>query len=374
MHIAIDARVMNSPTGTVVERMLHYLQELDTENRYTILLDRKDAGFWQPRSPNFSVLLVDVPFHSFSEQTRLRRVLAKLAPDLIHFCMPQQPLLFYRGRKVTTFHDLTILRVRNPMKSALASLAKRSVGWMAFRLAAAESALIFTDSDYTRQDMVRTLNVPSDKMSVVYCAADIDPSALEPVEHPYRRFLLYVGRHSPYKNLLRLCDAHQQLLAAQPDLGLVFAGRINAEAEVTKSYCDARGYRNISFTGYLSNGQRDWLYKHAAAYVFPSLYEGFGLPGLEAMGYGAPVVSSNATCLPEIYGDAAVYFDPSDVGQMAGAISSLLEDGALRAAMIERGYERITHFSWRRMAEQTLEHYRAVMRARGARANRPGGS
>ena len=226
-----------------------------------------------------------------------------------------------------------------------------------------ENARIIAPSVFTRNDVVQHLGADPGKVAVIYEAAEAHPGDLAPYEHPFSRYLLYVGRHSAYKNVVRLCDAHQRLLADHPDLGLILVGRIGPETQATTDHCRARGYHNILLTGYLPDAQRDWLYVNAAAYVFPSLAEGFGLPGLEAMAYGAPVVSSNATCLPEIYGNAAHYFAPDDVVAMADAIRRVIEDPHTRRQLITRGRARAASFSWRRMAEETLRLYTGVLAA-----------
>ena len=119
--------------------------------------------------------------------------------------------------------------------------------------------------------------------------------------------------------------------------------------------------KNVIFTDFVSEGQLRWMYEHCAAYVFPSLSEGFGLPGLEAMLHGAPVISSNATCLPEIYGEAAHYFNPHDIQAMADALNAVLINGRFRAELIVKGKEQVAQYSWQRMAEQTFQIYSKVL-------------
>ena len=188
-------------------------------------------------------------------------------------------------------------------------------------------------------------------------AADISIETLIPYKHPFKQFILYVGQQSDYKNIKRLGDAHQKLLIKHPDLGLILVGKINASASINQKYFNEMGYRNIHFTDFLPDGQRDWLYTKADAYVFPSYMEGFGLPGLEAMGYGAPVVSSNATCLPEVYDDAAHYFNPFDTDDIVRAIDDVISDNKLRANLIAEGYKQIAKYSWLRTAKQTHSVY-----------------
>lgn len=360
MHIVIDARIINSSTGRYVERLLHYLEQLDTNHRYTVLVPTKDLGFWQPTNPNFTLMAADYKNYSFGEQWGMKRLLDRLKPDLVHFCMPQQPLL-YRGSHVTTFHDLNLLRTYNSDKNWLIFHAKQLVGQIAFRVAAHTSRHLIVPTHYTADDVSDTFRIPPSKMTVTYEAADTAPEKLIPYKHPFKEFILYVGQQSDYKNIRRLGDAHQQLLNTHPDLGLILVGKKNDAVLANERYFTERGYKNILFTDFIDDTQRDWLYTQARAYVFPSLMEGFGLPGLEAMGYGAPVVSSNATCLPEVYGDAALYFDPTDVTSMALTIGQVINNDDLRKNLIKKGHTKVATYSWQRMAEQTLAVYEQVL-------------
>jgi glycosyltransferase involved in cell wall biosynthesis len=138
-------------------------------------------------------------------------------------------------------------------------------------------------------------------------------------------------------------------------------GKLNAGARANKELFEKNDYKNIVFTDFIPNSQRDWLYQHAEAYIFPSLTEGFGLPGLEAMGYGAPVISSDATCLPEVYGDAAQYFNPLDIDNIATSIDTVISDETLQKELARKGYFKIKEYSWKRMAEQTLQVYNEVL-------------
>lgn len=361
MHIVIDARIINSSTGRYVERLLHYLQQVDTTNQYTVLVPSKDLTFWQPTNQNFTVKAADFANFSFAEQLGFKKFLTSLHADLVHFCMPQQPLL-YHGKKVTTFHDLTQLKTYNSDKNWLSYHIKQFVARFAFWVAGRTNDAIIAPTDYTKNDLIETLGFKANKIIRTYEAADtITETALEPYNHPFERYILYVGQQSDYKNIQRLGDAHQKLLKKHPDLGLILVGKINKAIEKNQRYFEKNHYKNIHFTGFVSDQQRDWLYKNAQAYVFPSLMEGFGLPGLEAMGYGTPVISSNATCLPEVYGDAAHYFDPLSSDDMAQAIDDVLSDETLRSTLSKKGLQQITLYSWKRMAEQTHAIYMQVL-------------
>jgi len=355
-HIVIDARIINSSTGTYVERLLHYLQEIDKENRYTILIPTKDNNYWKPTATNFKVLNADFANYSINEQIGFKKLLDSLSPDLVHFCMPQQPI-FYRGTHVTTVHDLTLLKVYNSDKNWLLFHIKQLIGHFVFRAVAKSSQHIIVPTKFTKNDLLKFAKVSPEKITITYESADVSTEKIEPYDSPFDKFILYVGQQSDYKNIKKLGDAHQNLLKRHPKLGLILVGKINDSAKANQDYFNSKGYKNIHFTGFLPNSQRDWLYKNTTAYIFPSLFEGFGLPGLEAMGYGAPVVSSNATCLPEVYGDAAIYFDPNSTDEMSAAIEKIISDDKLRSNQIKKGYKQLAKYSWLRMAKQTHSIY-----------------
>lgn len=355
-HIAIDARIINSSTGRYVERLLFYLQKNDTVNKYSVLVRAKDKNYWKPTAKNFTVKVADFDNYSFAEQIGFKKFLDDLSPDLVHFCMPQQPV-FYTGNHVTTFHDLTLIKTYNSDKNWLIYHVKQLIGKQLFKQVIKTSKHIITPSEFTKNELLKTYDVLSDKITVTYESADIHHDKLEAYDHPFKKFIMYVGQQSDYKNIKRLGDAHQKLLEKHPDLGLILVGKLNASALINQEYFDSKQYRNIHFTGFVSDGQLGWLYANTSAYVFPSLMEGFGLPGLEAMGYGAPVISSNATCLPEIYSTAAHYFNPTKTDDMVRAIDDVLTDKKLRNELIEKGHNQFKKYSWKRMAEQTYDVY-----------------
>ncbi len=360
-HIAIDARIINSSTGRYVERLVTYLQDVDTVNDYSILVPTKDKDYWKPRNKNFTVRTVDFDNYSFAEQLGFNRYLKKLDADLVHFCMPQQPLN-YKGKKVTTFHDLNLLKTYNSDKNWFIYHAKQKVGKYVFERVAKENDALISISDYTTKELLEFFpDVNNDTITRIYEASDISTTPPKKYQLPFKKYILYVGQQSDYKNIKRLGDAHQILLAKYPDLGLVLVGKKNASALANETYFNSRNYTNILFTDFVDDANLSWLYSHAEAYVFPSLMEGFGLPGLEAMGYGTPVVSSNATCLPEIYGQAAHYFNPLDTSDIAEAIDQVLSDDKLRTRLSKAGYKQIKKYSWKKQAVETHALYMKVL-------------
>ncbi len=365
-HIAIDARIINSSTGRYVERLLHYLQTIDTTNHYTVLVRKKDERHWQPSAANFSVKVADFADYSFAEQLGFKKLLDELRPDLVHFCMPQQPVL-YTGKTVTTIHDLTLLNTYMSDKNWFVYRAKQVVGKFVFKRVAKKSQVVITPTEYVKNDIVRFAGINPEKVTVTLEAAEkVSSKTPEPyLPMKDKEFIMYVGSQSDYKNIRRLIESHQQLLSNHPELQLVLVGKTTGKAGVpagrNKAWSEGQGHTNVTFTGFVPDEQLAWLYEHTRAYVFPSLTEGFGLPGLEAMVYGAPVASSNATCLPEVYGDAAEYFNPKSVEDITRAINHILTDENLREKLIERGYGRAKLYSWQRMAEQTHTAYLRIL-------------
>lgn len=359
-HIVIDARELRTSSGRYVERLLHYLQTIDTINKYSILLKPKDMAGWAPSNPNFAKVSCPHKEFSFDEQTGLNKQITALQADLVHFAFPQQPIR-YKGRTVTTVHDLTTLRFRNPDKPAVVFKIKQKIYARVIKRAVQKAAQVITGSQFVKDDLAGFAGIAKSKITVTHEAAEaITEAAVALPALQNKAFLLYVGRPTPHKNLERLIQAFQSLKAKHPDLLLVLAGKKDANYRRIE-----QGLKNqdVVFTDFVSEGQLRWLYQNCAAYVFPSLSEGFGLPGLEAMVHGAPVVSSRATCLPEIYGAAAHYFDPLSAKAMATAIDEVISQPNLRKQLIEAGHRQAKQYSWQRMAEQTLAIYGAALRS-----------
>jgi glycosyltransferase involved in cell wall biosynthesis len=361
--IVIDARELRTSTGRYVERLLAFLQEVDTDlsHRYVVLLKPRDVDGWQPTSKRFDKVACRFKEFTVAEQTGMLWQILELQPDLVHFPMVQQPI-FYHGKVVTTMQDLTTLRFTNPSKNPMVFKFKQWVYRWVNVIAARKSAALIAPTEFVKDDVARTLRTNSRKITVTYEAGDSIDEASEPMEaFEGKQFIMYVGRPLPHKNLERLIEAFAILKQSHPDLNLVLAGKKDTLYRQHERETKHKGIPDVHFTGFINDGQLRWLYEHCAAYVFPSLSEGFGLPPLEAMAHGAPVVSSDATCLPEIYGDAAHYFDPTDVEAIAKAVGEVLDKPNLRTKLIKAGKKQVKTYSWKRMAEQTLDVYRQVL-------------
>jgi glycosyltransferase involved in cell wall biosynthesis len=359
--IVIDARESGTSTGRYVDKLVEHLHALKPGYDIIILAKPHRVDYLTQIAPSFKIEICPHKEFTFDEQIGFKKQLDQLHPDLVHFAAVQQPV-WYTGTVVTTMQDLTTLRFRNPAKNPIIFTAKQQVyRWTNLRVAH-KSKLLITPTEFVKQDVVAFAKIDPAKITVTLESSDDLPTPAEPVaDVGDKQFIMYVGRPTPHKNLERLIQAFAKLQPTHPSLHMVLAGKKDANYQRIEAEAVRQGITNIFFTGFVSDQQLRWLYEHCQAYIFPSLSEGFGLPGLEAMRHGAPVVSSNATCLPEVNGDAALYFDPLNIDDMAAKIVSVLDDEGLRQRLIISGQTHVATFSWQRMAEQTLDVYRRAL-------------
>ena len=364
-HIVIDARIRRASTGRYVDRLLEHLQRIDHVHRYTILVAPDDE--WAPHSPNFHALPCPFPQFSFNplDQIRFTRQLHKLRPDLVHFTMTQQPLLYF-GKIVTTTHDLTMFTfVRRGTTSPVAYKVKMGLYRFLFWWSHKKSDRVIVPTQFVADDLVIRQPFTKKKIVVTYEASEppLKAKAVQPQQlGAHDQFIMYLGTAFPHKNLWRLVQAFDILHRTYPKLKLVLVGKKEKHyEELQQQVSTLASAKSIFITGFLPDEQAKWLYEHCQAYVYPSLSDGWGLTPLEAMTHGAPVVASNASCIPEVLGDAAHYFDalrPSDIVQK---VSNVLDDAQLRQQLRTKGAEQIKKYSWRRMAEETLAAYKATL-------------
>ncbi len=363
-HIVIDARIRRASTGRPVARLLEHLQTMDQENRYTVLVEQDDP--WQPQQDNFTPLSCPYPIFSFNplRQISFARFLRKLKPDLVHFTMTGQQPLCYFGKQITMTHDLTMYRYVRKGKLPLPLHWLRMLGYRLLMWSAHRKAeRIIVPTNFVAEDVGSFHKFTMGKITRTYEASEpplkAEAKELHGVSKP---FLLYVGSAFPHKNLEGLVAAFEGLAEKHSDLTLVLTGKREKHSKwLEESLKNSPARDRITFTGFVSDEELKWLYENAEVYVFPSFSEGFGLPGLEAMVHGCPVASSDATCLPEVYGDAAVYFDPNDTHEMAEAIENVMTDKKLRTKLIAAGKNQAKKFSWKRMSQETLGIYQEVL-------------
>lgn len=364
MNVVVDARLLRATgIGRYVTALVARVPRLDPGGRYTVLLRRADLATWEASAPNVAAVEADWPPYSWAEQVRLPRLLARLHPDLVHFPHVNVPV-GYRGRRVVTIHDLTLVEHRNVRDDLVHRLVypvkQRALRWT-LRTAVTRADALITPTAHVRDAVLRRYpHVDPTRVTVTMEAVPPPPStAARPVPDVGGPYLLHVGTFYPYKNLGLVVDALAALAASDVSLRLVLVGALDGFAERVRARAAAAGVGDrVLFTGFVDDDELAALYRGAAAFVLPSLSEGFGLPGLEAMTHGVPVAAARASCLPEVYGDAAAWFDPTDARDLAGTVRRLLTDAALRARLVDAGRRRVAALSWDRTASETLAVYR----------------
>lgn len=363
-HIVIDARIRTASTGRPVARLLEHLQDIDSEHRYSILVSKKDD--WQPRAKNFTAVPCRFSMFSFNplNQVLYAWQLYRLKPDLTYFMMTPQSPVFFFGKQLTFTHDLTMFKFVRAGKLPkwlhwLRMKGYKFLMWQAHR----KAAHVITPTEFVSDDVSKRYLFVNRKISFIHEASEppLPGKATEP-EKPPAKFIMYTGSAFPHKNLERLISAFCLLKEQHEDLKLVLVGKREYHSKALQRWAKKQPcYEDIIFTGFIPDEELKWYYENARAYVFPSLSEGFGLPGLEAMVHGCPVVSSNYSCLPEVHGDAAHYFNPEDIQDIATKIDEVISSEPLRKKLIAKGYENVKRFSWKTFASQHLSRFQSLL-------------
>jgi glycosyltransferase involved in cell wall biosynthesis len=367
MRVAIDARKLHDfGIGTYIRNLLRHLAQIDRDSEYVLLCQEPDLAVAAQLGPNFRAVLEPSPNYSFREQIRVPWVLHRERPDVFHaphYVLP--PLT--RCRSVVTIHDCIHLMFPQYLPSRAAYVYARASMWSAAR----QAHRILTVSEASKRDIIHFFNVPPEKVVVVYNAIEerfaVTPSdeAIERVRERYQLnhpFVLYVGNIKPHKNLVRLIEAFADLRGRGFDeLKLLIIGdEISKLPALRRAVHSHKLHKHVRFLGYLEGQTLAILYRLASVFVFPSLYEGFGLPPIEAMASGTPVVTSNVSSMPEVTGDAAVLVDPYSVESIMEGIERVLKDPVLSAELREKGIARARQFSWARSVERTRQVYQEV--------------
>lgn len=347
----VDARMIEmSGIGT-------YIQHLMGHGLYDYALGSEAVIRKYDR--NVRVIPYDAPIYSPGEQLLFPNGAVKIANiSLLHFPHYNVPFS-YRGRYVVTVHDLTHI----VLPETLGSRAKYHYAKFLMHQALGRAEHIFTDSENSRSDIRKYFNTDETKISIAYAAADEDFRRKEKAETVYlckkygipgdKKKILYVGNLKPHKNLVTLLRAVKRL--GREDLILILVGKSfrseNLEEQERKLKID----RQVIHTGTVSKEELIDLYNLADLFVFPSLYEGFGIPPLEAMACGTPVIAADNSSIPEVVGNAAVLFDGKNPNELARQISRTLKDEALRAELIQKGFIRSRQFDWKQTRSGILE-------------------
>jgi len=390
VRIGIDftaAAQQGGGIGRLTRNIVGALAELDRENEYRLFVaaGRGREEEWKAGSlgpafqaadrPNFR--LKTVPFSDHALAVAWHRLHLPLLVefltgrvDLFHspdFTLPP----VWRARTLVTVHDLSFLRLPDCFPDGLLRYLEAAVP-----CAVRRADHVIADSHNTRRDLIELLGTPADKVTVIHCGVEprfrpmtgqADRQVLAAVRRKYglpERFALSVGTIQPRKNYARLVQAYAALDARSStlDWDLVIAGGRGWLYEGIFERVRASGLaERVHFPGFVDDADLPALYNLAGLFVFPSLYEGFGLPPLEAMACGVPVVCSNAPSLPEVVGDAALMADPLDVDGLAAAMQQAMQDDALRASLVAHGLARAATFTWPRAAQALLGLYSNIV-------------
>jgi glycosyltransferase involved in cell wall biosynthesis len=367
VRIGIDARKLHDfGIGTYIRNLLRQLARLDAESEFVVLCRPGDRESLATLGPNFRAVGETAGNYSLAEQWKVPLDLRREGVTLFHaphYVLP--PLVTCRS--VVTIHDCIHLMFPQYLPNRLAYAYARA----SITLASRRATRVMTVSESSKRDIVRLVGADPGKIDVIPNAYD-ERFAIEPREEDVVRvreryqlhdpFVLYAGNVKPHKNLERLIEAFSLVRRRGLDhLKLVLIGDdISKYAALRRAVHRHQLHQYVRFLGYLPEGTLAVMYRLAGVFVFPSIYEGFGLPPLEAMASGTPVVTSNVSSLPEVAGDAAVLVDPYDPSAIADGIERVLTDDALRSELRVRGLARAKQFSWERSVRRVREIYDQV--------------
>jgi len=376
VKIAIDIRRMTEfGVGTYIRNVVRTLGRLDHETEYFLIGTPTKVQEIGPLPENFQAVPAVAPEMSIQGYREFRTALKRLNCDLVHI-----PNLFSIPRFLPCPYVMTV----HDMLDHMSRVRQRTGFWGAFHMQMTRQVLqgaarIFAVSNFTCNEISKLFEIPSNRIEVVYnaiderflrghaSAADRDLIAERyQVTYP---FLLYAGRISPHKNVVRMIEAFSALKTElerdhlYPDLKLIIIGDdLSGNPDLRRTVVRSGVQNDVRFLGFIPIEVLRIFYDSAKIFVFPSLYEGFGLPPLEAMAHGTPVVTSNVSSLPEVVGNAAVLVNPENVFEIMRALHRVLVDKALRDRMKERGYLQATRFSWEISVRRVREVYREVGR------------
>ncbi|MBA3723295.1 MAG: glycosyltransferase family 4 protein [Candidatus Levybacteria bacterium] len=387
MRIGIDARLWDQTgVGRYIRNLVRELYAIDKKNKYILfvtpeLFASSDFEFARTEESAWKVVPTDIRWHTVEEQLLFSKVLDNEALDLVHFPYFSIPILYTKSY-VITIHDLIINHFPTGKASTLPSPVyhfKRLAYKYVLRHAAKTAKKIITVSEATKKEIIDHLPVTEDKIKVTYEGIDLalqrkgergkreEKSTLPFPLNAYPYFL-YVGNAYPHKNCERLVEAFALVNKASPATKLIMVGKKNYFYQRLEEKVGKIGLqKKIIFTGAVDDQELAALYQNAQALLFPSLMEGFGLPGLEAMQNKCLVLASDIPVFKEVYQDAAVYFDPLDIQQMSDTMQKVLENKSKYKAYIQKGLERTKKFSWQKMAEETVAIYESSTSVRSGK-------
>ncbi|MDA1060239.1 MAG: glycosyltransferase family 1 protein [bacterium] len=367
MRIGIDCRLFSSNftgigryTHELVGNIIELNRHLKEPHQLVLFFNNPEFHQFKTIAP-IKKILVNAKHYSIKEQTRFLRLLNKEKLDHVHFPHFNVPI-FYRRPYTVTIHDLTLSLFPG---RKMTKWYHRLAYYLTIKNATKKAKKIIAVSQNTKDDIVKLLKRDPDKIEVIHHGINPDftivkdAHVLEKTLHKYhikKEFLLYTGVWRDHKNLPRLIHAFKKLKEKNYNLQLVITGKADPnypEVKNTVKKLDIEG--DVIFPGLVEEKELIHLYNAAHIFVFPSLYEGFGLPPLEAMRCGTPVTASNNSSIPEVCGiDNALFFDPENTEDIAEKIETLYKDSDLQAALIEKGIRHTSKFTWEKMAKKTF--------------------
>ncbi len=380
MRVAIDIRRAGDfGIGTYIRNIVNQLARLDGTTRYLLIGQRQHREEFDPLPENFELLEYSADPQSFHTHFHLPLLLQRRQVDILHMPWFYAPAVV-PCRLVITVHDLTDL-LSPPV--AAAPLVQTGRLFLA-RRALARASRILAVSYSSKRELARVFGVPENKIEVIYNAVD-ERFVREPMPADADRilerhavnypFVLYAGNIKPQKNLARLIEAFavaKTELREHPEFSqlklLLIGDALTKHPDLRRAVVRTRVREDVRFLGFVPYPVLRVFYARARAFLFPSLYEGFGLPPLEAMAHGTPVLTSNASSLPEVFSQAALLVNPENVFEIARGIRQILTEGVLRESLVRRGYELVQRFSWERSAQQVRAVYEAVAAGQAAAA------
>lgn len=367
-RIGIDARMYGAEQtgiGNYIRNLINNLAEIDKKNQYIIFLSEKEFDKFRVPGDNFRKVRTSAHWYSWKEQIMFPLDLLKEKLDLAHFPHFNSPVL-YPGRSVVTIHDITpFFFPGNKMNS----LFRRSAFRLVFSSSIKKAGIVIAVSNSTKKDIIKHFGAKKDKIVVTYEGVCADFKILPDRDGIRKKlgakygilkpFIFYTGVWRNHKNIVGLVESFNIFnKETQGAYQLVLGGKEDPfYPEVKKTIKKLGLEKDIVCPGFIPADELCQFYNTCSLFVIPSFYEGFGLVGLEAFASGAPVISSRITSLPEILGESALYFDPENHLEMAGAMKKILGNIDLKNKMIEGGLKRVDDFSWRQMAEETHKIY-----------------
>jgi glycosyltransferase involved in cell wall biosynthesis len=371
MKIVIDCRFWGSThtgLGRYAQSLVTALHQLRPEEEVYLLIAPADKKRIKRLVPRFKLISCSARPYSLQEQWQILRLLKQLKPDLVHFLHFNIPF-FYPHAFVVTIHDLIkhhSTGLSTTTKGPLGYFCRRLGYHLVMRQAINKSEFIFTPSQWVKQDILHFYSVPKTKIVVtpeapasVYLKKPVVKSSKFSLKSPY---LIYIGNAYPHKNILQLIKAVQKVNQQHRLQLIIITARNVFYQRLRQQIRQLKAQSVVKLKGFTPDKDLRYLYQHSAAFITPSLLEGFGLPGLEAMAAGTVVLSSNRTSLPEVYGKAAIYFNPDDIDDMAEKILFVLDlNQSQRQSLIAKAKQHVQQYSWENTARKTLDVYHKVL-------------